>query len=85
MANLTQREIEARIKAFEEEMEKIKRHRKPVSKAEFILSGMSIAQKGKHLEVLNARKDGVVSQDISIKASNGGSKETERQDEGIEM
>ena len=83
MANLTQKEIEAKIKAFEKEMEKMKKYRGPVSKAEFVLNEMSIAQKGKHLEVLNSKQNGIGSQDTSIKVNEGGFEEV-KQTEGIE-
>ena len=53
--NLTQEEIEARIKAFEDQMNEFKNHREPVSSyGRTILNIMSIeAERGKGLTVLN--------------------------------
>ena len=62
-------------------MDGIKKHRTPVGECRgesFILNTISMAQKGRHIEVLNAGEKGMGSQDISIKASNGGSKDIKK-------
>lgn len=78
MANLTQEQIAAKIAAVQKELDKIKDHRTPVSEAEFVLNTISMAQQGKHIEVLNAGENSIGSQDVSIKASDGGSKDAKR-------
>lgn len=80
---MTKREMNAKIKEAQKEMEEMKRHRKPSDKndnlaIESISVSQSYRENDKNLEVQNS-KDAVTSlSEASIKATPGGYKETTR-------